>query len=96
MCLHFNLVYRYNQYYFRCDCAACSLNWPTYQNLPTTICTKNKGEAAATDTKAVMAEANKLSKGFKKNLDSVLQVQTLKLFANSDIKTLIHSNSSLN
>ena len=59
---------------------ACAQNWPVYQNLPSTICTKaskavsgNEAAVAAPDNKAVLAEANKLSKGFRKNFDAVLQ-----------------------
>jgi len=69
----------YNQYYFRCDCGACAQNWPTYQGLPNTmqICntTRNGGDNAlsAGESKAVLAEANKMSKAFKKNFEAVLQ-----------------------
>jgi len=66
----------YNQYYFRCDCLACGQNWPIYQNLPSTICTKTSkdpGGGNGNSDKATLAEAGKLSKSFRKNLDSVLQ-----------------------
>ena len=75
--------YRYNQYYFRCDCGACAQNWPTYQGLPNTmqICntTRNGGDNAlsAGESKAVLAEANKMSKAFKKNFEAVLQVRAI-------------------
>ena len=85
--------YRYNQYYFRCDCGACAQNWPTYQGLPNTmqICnsTRNGGDNAlsAGESKAVLAEANKMSKAFKKNFEAVLQVRAI-------MKSLIKSGTA--
>ena len=73
-----NSCFRYNQYFFRCDCLACNQNWPTYQNLPTNMVPLNKNGSDLTSTLSteqknkVLVETNKLSKNFRKTFESVL------------------------
>ena len=72
------LLYRYNQYFFRCDCLSCNQNWPTYQNLPTNLVPLSKSGSDSSSTLSadqknkILMETNKLSKSFRKTFESVL------------------------
>ena len=61
---------RNNQYFFKCDCYACSKNWPLYPSLPTSVVPL---ATSTTEQKVVMNEFHKMTKQYKKAFDNVLQ-----------------------
>ena len=60
--------FRYSQYYFNCQCEACTDNWLTYSKLPSAL-----EPLPGRDEKTVTAELHKMSKNYKKAFESVLQ-----------------------
>ena len=62
--------FRNNQYFFKCDCYACSKNWPLYPSLPTSVVPL---ATSTVEQKVVMNEFHKMTKQYRKAFDSVLQ-----------------------
>jgi len=58
-----------NQYFFKCDCYACSKNWPLYSSLPTSVVPI---ATSTVEQKVVMNEFTKMTKQYRKAFDSVL------------------------
>lgn len=59
-----------NQYFFKCDCFACSKNWPLYPSLPTSVVPL---ATSTVEQKVVMNEFHKMTKQYRKAFDNVLQ-----------------------
>jgi hypothetical protein len=62
-----SLSSRSSQYYFNCQCEACTDNWQIYPKLPSTM-----EPLSGKDDKALSAEQHKLAKNYRKAFDSVL------------------------
>ena len=65
----FSSPFRNNQYFFKCDCYACSKNWPLYSSLPTSVVPI---ATSTVEQKVVMNEFTKMTKQYRKAFDSVL------------------------
>jgi len=59
-----------NQYFFKCDCYACSKNWPLYPSLPTSVVPM---ATSTVEQKVVMNEFHKMTKQYRKAFENVLQ-----------------------
>ena len=62
------LFLRSGQYYFNCQCEACTDNWQTYPKLAS-----NLEPLSGKEEKATMSELNKMTKSYRKAFDAVVQ-----------------------